>query len=69
MILQQFGIIERPSYVFEGYSEAGYTAITTGIEKGKSDVYASLKNPKNYETDLPKLLRIKLLYGSKKLFG
>ena len=69
MSLQQFGIIERPRYTFEGYSAAGYTVITTGLKDSntKSDVFAALKNPKNYEKDITNLLRIRAIQSSQKL--
>ena len=50
------GIIERPDYSFEDYSEAGYTVITTNMDKGKVDVYIALKNPIKYQTSIAELL-------------
>ena len=55
------GIIERPSYEFEGYSEAGYTALTNNLElnDGSSiSAYITLKNPYNYEKSLCEMLQI-----------
>lgn len=52
------GIIERPHYGFEEYSEAGYTAISTGIEQGTGNLYASLKNPKEYKQSLAEMLGV-----------
>ena len=52
------GIIERPDTSFEKYSEPGYTVITTGISTGKSDLYISLKSPKNYKETIPQILGI-----------
>lgn len=52
------GIIERPDTSFEKYSEPGYTVITTGISTGRSDLYISLKSPKNYKETIPQILRI-----------
>lgn len=43
------GIIERPEYAFENYSETGYTVITTGINKGEKRAFISLKKPKEYK--------------------
>lgn len=59
MILQQFGIIERANYSFEGYGDAGYTIITTKMQEEdmKSDLYVALKKPKNYEKEITNLLR------------
>lgn len=50
------GIIERPNYGFEEYSDPGYTIITTGIEFGENDIYMSLKSPKDYKESLTQLL-------------
>ncbi len=63
MNLPLFGIIDRPSYSFESFEEPGYSIITTNMNKNnmQNDVYISLKNPKNYEKDIPELLRIKFL--------
>ena len=52
------GIIERPDTSFEKYSEPGYTVITTGISTGRSDLYISLKSPKNYKETIPQILGI-----------
>ena len=52
------GIIERPDTSFEKYSEPGYTVITTGISTGKSDLYISLKSPKNYKETISQILGI-----------
>ena len=61
MNLQQFGIIERPNYAFEYYSEAGYTAITTNMNGYRKDIYVSLEKPSEYKTSLTELLRSKQL--------
>lgn len=50
------GIIERPNYTFEDYSDPGYTAFTTNIESNLKDTYVSLKNPKDYKSSLTELL-------------
>lgn len=53
------GIIERPDYNFEDYSDAGYTVITTGDTNtvaSKIDVYIALAKPKEYKTSIPELL-------------
>ena len=52
------GIIERPDTSFEKYSEPGYTVITTGISTGRSDLYISLKSPKNYKETIPQILGV-----------
>ena len=52
------GIIERPDTSFEKYSEPGYTVITTGISTGKSDLYISLKSPKNYKETIPQMVGV-----------
>lgn len=57
MNLQQFGIIERPEYYFEGYSEPGYTVISTGIQSDIKDVYIALKDPSDYKESITNLLR------------
>ncbi len=46
------GIIERPDYSFEDYGDPGYTIITTDKNKGKQNVYISLKNPKDYQLSI-----------------
>lgn len=56
--LKIVGIIERPHSSFEGYSEPGYTIISTGLDQGKNDIYVSLKNPKEYKSSIPELLGI-----------
>ena len=50
------GIIERPDYSFENYSDPGYTIISTNIDKGTKSIYITLKNPNNYKTIIPGLL-------------
>ena len=57
--LKVVGVIERPDTTFENYSEPGYTIISTGIEQGNTNIYISLKNPKNYEEALTKLFNVK----------
>ena len=52
------GIIEKPNINFEGFSESGYTIISTELEQGENDLYVSLKNPKEYKTAIPELLGI-----------
>lgn len=49
------GIMERPHYGFEGYSEAGYTVVTTGMQEGSTDLYLSLNNPKDYKQSLAEM--------------
>ncbi len=50
------GIIERPSYDFENYSDPGYTIITTNRNEGKQNAFISLKNPKDYQTAIASML-------------
>lgn len=52
------GIIKKPDVSFEGYSDPGYTIISIGINEGEKDLYVSLKNPKQFKTDIPELLGI-----------
>ena len=53
------GIIERPNYSFETYSAPSYTVITTNMDEGHTNVYLSLKNPKEYKTSISELLGAK----------
>ena len=50
------GIIERPGYGFEQYSDSGYSIITTNMNEGSKNVYISLKHPKEYKEVIPMLL-------------
>ena len=50
------GIMERPNYSFEIYSDPGYTIISTNINDGREDVFISLKNPKEYKTSIVNIL-------------
>lgn len=52
------GIIERPDYSFEEYSDPGYTIISTGIDFGENDIFMSLKSPKDYKESLKQLLGV-----------
>ena len=52
------GIIKRPDTSFEKYSEPGYTVITTGINTGRTDLYISLKSPKNYKETIPQMVGV-----------
>ncbi len=52
------GIIERPEYEFEKYSDPGYSVITTNFNEGSKEIYISLKKPKDYKTVLPMLLGV-----------
>lgn len=52
------GIIERPNRSFEAYSEPGYTVITTGINTGRTDMYVSLKSPKDYKETITQILNL-----------
>lgn len=49
------GMIERPDYSFEDYSNPSYTMITTGLQ-GTKDAYIELKNPKEYKQELANIL-------------
>lgn len=53
------GIIERPDYSFESYSDPGYTVITTNANISNKDVYIALKNPKNHIESISELLGVK----------
>lgn len=44
-------------YNFEGYSDPGYTVISTGMKSELKDIYVALKDPKEYETSITELLR------------
>ena len=50
------GIMERPNYSFEIYSDPGYTIISTNINDGTEDAFISLKNPKEYKTSIANIL-------------
>ena len=50
------GIMERPNYNFENYSDPGYTIISTNINYGTEEAYISLKNPKEYKTSIANIL-------------
>lgn len=52
------GIIERPNYSFELFSDPGYTFITTDL-KNDRDLYISLKNPREYKKSISEILDIK----------
>ena len=53
------GVIKRPNYSFEGYSDPGYTIISTNISQGNKNVYISLKNPREYKKDIANILGAK----------
>lgn len=56
------GIIERPDFSFEDYSDPGYTVITTGNTKTSTnqlDVYVALVNPKEYREAIPEMFGVK----------
>ena len=50
------GIIERPGYGFEEYSDPGYSIITTNMNEGSKNIYISLKHPKEYKEVIPMIL-------------
>ncbi len=52
------GIMERPEYSFEAYSDPGYTVITTNQNGGKKQAYLSLKNPRSYKETIPEILGV-----------
>ncbi|MCI8308840.1 MAG: ABC transporter permease [Clostridia bacterium] len=52
------GIIERPVYTFEDYSECGYTMITTGITGNDVNAYIALKNPNDYENSIAEIMGV-----------
>lgn len=52
------GIIERPNYYFEIFSDPGYTIISTNINDGIEDAFISLKNPKEYKTSIANILGV-----------
>lgn len=53
------GIMERPNYYFESYSDPGYTVFTTNMNKSTKDTYITLKNPKDYKNSITELLGAK----------
>ncbi len=53
------GIIERPGYNFEPYSDPGYTAITTDNALGKKDIFLAFKDVFNYEDEIAKIFGVK----------
>ena len=53
------GIIERPNYEFERYSDPGYTIISTNINSDKNDVFIELKKPKEYQTAISNIMGAK----------
>ena len=50
------GIIERPNMDFEGYSDPGYTVITTQDTQGKEKLFISFKNPYEYKSTVVNIL-------------
>lgn len=53
------GIVQRPAYSFETFSDPGYSVITTEINTEKKDVYISFNNPKEYQKSICKILQAK----------
>lgn len=53
------GMIERPDYTFENTGDPGYTMITTNLNRGKTEAYLSLKDPKEYKSSISELLGVK----------
>ena len=52
------GIMERPSSIQEGYSDPGYTAITTNKNEGNKIAYIALNDPKQYEKSISEILGV-----------
>ncbi len=52
------GIIERPNYSFETYSDPGYTIITTNLKQGNKEAYVVLKEPKEYKASIPGIVGV-----------
>ena len=50
------GIIERPNYDFERYSDPGYTAITSNINQGTNNLFISFKKPNDYKQSISEIL-------------
>lgn len=50
------GVIERPNTNFEGYSDPGYTIITTQDTQGKENIYLSFKNPYDYKNSITNIM-------------
>lgn len=55
------GIIERPDYSFEDYSDPGYTVLTSGINGDAKDIYVTLNKPSDYKISITEMLRCKKL--------
>ncbi len=53
------GIIERPDYTFERYSDPGFTALTTNLEGSNTNLYISFKHPREYKKSISEILDIK----------
>ena len=53
------GIIERPDYTFERYSDPGFTALTTNLEGNNTNLYISFKYPREYKKSISEILDIK----------
>lgn len=52
------GIMERPSYEFEAFHDPGYSIISTGYNKGKTNLFMTFKKPKDYKNTLIELFEI-----------
>ena len=50
------GIIERPNYYMEAYSDPGYTIISNNLGDGKKIALITLKNPIRYKKVIPNIL-------------
>lgn len=53
------GIIERPNYDFENYSDPGFTALTTNLKSDNTNLYISFKHPREYKKSISEILDIK----------
>jgi len=52
------GIIERPNYGFEDYEDPGFTVITNGFDFKTTNLYMSLKNPRDYENSICEIVGV-----------
>lgn len=50
------GIMERPNYNFEDYSDSGYTVITNNMDSEEKSIFISLKNPREYKNAISEIL-------------
>lgn len=64
------GLVERPGYLFEGYSDPGYSFITVGLDSNSHNLYMAAKSTKDIKNDICMLLGVeaKDLYYSEALY-